>query len=105
MHNRIRVLLGVAAAAGLSVGVFAGVGTAGAARTAAAPTITELFGTAPDYLDPQEAYTTQGAEGLWVSYLGLYTYAHKSGLAAAGQVIPALATAAPKVSTTARRTR
>jgi peptide/nickel transport system substrate-binding protein len=79
-----------------------GVGSAGAAktpaaRTAAAPTITELYGTAPDYLDPQESYTTQGGEALWVSYLGLYTYAHKSGTAG-GAVIPGLATGAPKVT-------
>jgi peptide/nickel transport system substrate-binding protein len=98
LHRRIRATLGAAAVVALGAGVFAGVGTAGAAKTAAAPTITELFGTAPDYLDPQEAYTTQGDEGLWVSYLGLYTYAHKAGLAAAGQVIPGLASGPPKVS-------
>ena len=72
-------------------------GTAGAAHSAAAPTVTILYGTAPDYLDPQEAYTTQGAEADWVSYLGLYTYAHKNG-AAGGDVIPALATGAPKIT-------
>src|SRR3954470_4942270 len=49
--------------------------------------ITLLMGTAPDYLDPQEAYTTQAVEATWISYLGLYTYAHKSGTAG-GQVIP-----------------
>jgi peptide/nickel transport system substrate-binding protein len=98
LHRRIRVLLGAAALVALGAAVFAGVGTAGAAKTAAAPTVTILFGTAPDYLDPQEAYTTQGAEALWVSYLGLYTYAHTNAGAAKGVVIPALATAAPKVS-------
>jgi peptide/nickel transport system substrate-binding protein len=70
---------------------------AGAAHTAAAPTVTIVYGTAPDYLDPQKSYTTQGGEATWVSYLGLYTYAHKSG-AAGGTVIPALATALPTVS-------
>ena len=96
MRTKIRVVLGAAVVAALGVGVSAGVGTAGAAKTAAAPTVTVLFGTAPDYLDPQESYTTQGAEATWVSYLGLYTYAHKSGKAS-GTVIPALATALPKV--------
>jgi peptide/nickel transport system substrate-binding protein len=70
---------------------------AGAAHTAAAPTVTIVYGTAPDYLDPQKSYTTQGGEATWVSYLGLYTYAHKSG-AAGGTVIPALAAALPTVS-------
>jgi peptide/nickel transport system substrate-binding protein len=70
---------------------------AGAAHSAAAPTVTILYGTAPDYLDPQESYTTQGGEADWVSYLGLYTYAHASG-AASGNVIPALATAQPVVT-------
>jgi len=60
-------------------------------------TVTVLMGTAPDYLDPQFAYTTQSAESTWISYLGLYTYAHKSGQAG-GQVIPALADGLPKIS-------
>jgi peptide/nickel transport system substrate-binding protein len=90
-------MFGAAATVALGAGVFAGVGTAGAAKTAAVPTVTVLFGTAPDFLDPQESYTTQGAEADWVAYLGLYSYAHAGG-AAAGKVIPALATGAPKVS-------
>jgi peptide/nickel transport system substrate-binding protein len=60
-------------------------------------TVTVLFGTAPDYLDPQEGYTTQSADGGWLSYLGLYTYAHKSGTDG-GAVIPALASGPPEVS-------
>src|SRR3954467_11006288 len=59
--------------------------------------VTLLMGTAPDFLDPQEGYTTQSAEFTWISYLGLYTYAHKSG-EAGGQVIPALAQEFPQVS-------
>jgi peptide/nickel transport system substrate-binding protein len=71
---------------------------AGAAHSAsAAPTVTILYGTAPDYLDPSESYTTQGGEADWISYLGLYTYAHESG-AASGDVIPALATAQPVIT-------
>ena len=59
--------------------------------------VTVLMGTAPDYLDPQLGYTTQSAEATWISYLGLYTYAHKSG-ADGGKVIPGLAQDFPKVS-------
>jgi peptide/nickel transport system substrate-binding protein len=69
----------------------------GPAHKAAVPTVTILYGAAADYLDPQESYTTQGDEALWVSYLGLYTYAHANG-SAGGVVIPALATAQPKIA-------
>jgi peptide/nickel transport system substrate-binding protein len=60
-------------------------------------TVTNLMGTAPDYLDPQEGYTTQAAEFDWLAYTGLYTYAHKSG-EAGGQVIPGLADGPPQIS-------
>lgn len=56
-----------------------------------------LMGTAPDYLDPQRAYTTQAAEAHWISYLGLYTYAHKNGVDGS-KVIPGLAEDFPEVS-------
>jgi peptide/nickel transport system substrate-binding protein len=56
-----------------------------------------LVGTAPDYLDPQRAYTTQGAEVHWISYLGLYTYAHKNGVEGS-KVIPGLAEDFPQVT-------
>ena len=96
MRKRLRVSLGVAIAVALGTAA-ALAGTAGAAHIAAAPTITLLYGTAPDHLDPQISYTTQGGEADWVSYLGLYTDAHKNG-AAGGNVIPGLATGAPKVT-------
>jgi peptide/nickel transport system substrate-binding protein len=67
------------------------------ATTKQGGTVTLLMGTAPDFLDPQEGYTTQSAEATWISYLGLYTYAHKSGQPG-GQVIPGLAQSAPKVT-------
>jgi len=60
-------------------------------------TVTVLMGTAPDYLDPQFGYTTQSAESTWISYLGLYTYAHKSGQEG-GKLIPALADAPPTIT-------
>ena len=59
--------------------------------------VTVLMGTAPDYLDPQLGYTTQSAEATWISYTGLYTYAHANGEAGA-KVIPGLADAQPKIS-------
>src|ERR1700742_4578115 len=72
-------------------------GSGSAPATKSGGTVTVLFGTAPDFLDPQEGYTTQSADATWLSYLGLYTYAHKSGTSG-GQLIPALAQANPQVS-------
>ncbi len=60
-------------------------------------TVNVLVGTAPDYLDPQEGYTTQSAEATWISYIGLYTYAHKGGQEG-GKVIPGLAQDFPQIS-------
>ena len=61
-------------------------------------TATVLMGTAPDYLDPQESYTTQGWEPNRISYTPLIDYKHVNG-AAGNEVIPGLATALPKIST------
>jgi peptide/nickel transport system substrate-binding protein len=68
-----------------------------ASSSSGGKTVTVLYGTYPDYLDPGEGYTTQAAEADWVAYTPLYTYAHKAG-AAGGAVIPGLATAAPTIS-------
>ena len=97
MPKTLRVLLGATVAVALGTAATVWATAAGAAHVATAPTVTILYGTAPDYLDPQKTYTTQGGESNWVSYLGLYTYAHASGTAG-GVVIPALATALPVVS-------
>jgi peptide/nickel transport system substrate-binding protein len=59
--------------------------------------VTVLMGTAPDYLDPQLGYTTQSSSATWISYLGLYTYAHANGTPG-GKVIPGLATDYPQVT-------
>lgn len=72
-------------------------GTATPAAAKNGGTVTLLMGTAPDFLDPQEGYTTQAAEFDWLSYTGLYTYAHKGG-DQGGQVIPGLAQDFPKIS-------
>ncbi|HEY1238618.1 MAG TPA: ABC transporter substrate-binding protein, partial [Solirubrobacterales bacterium] len=60
-------------------------------------TATVLQGTAPDYLDPQEEYTTQGAEPTWISYTPLVTYKHENA-PGGNTVIPGLATALPQIS-------
>jgi len=59
--------------------------------------ITVLIGTAPDYLDPHIAYTTQGADVHRLSYLGLLSYKHAAGTEG-GTLIPALAEALPTIS-------
>jgi peptide/nickel transport system substrate-binding protein len=60
-------------------------------------TITLLYGTAPDSLDPGFANTTQAAEADWLTYTPLVTYAHANGTAGTN-VIPGLATSLPKIS-------
>ena len=60
-------------------------------------TATVLMGTAPDYLDPQESYTTQGWEPNRIAYTGLVTYSHENG-AAGNTIIPGLATSLPQIS-------
>jgi peptide/nickel transport system substrate-binding protein len=70
---------------------------AGKKTAVSGQTVTNLQGTAPDYLDPHLGYTTQAAEPDWLSYLGLVSYAHANG-AAGTKVIPALAAALPKIS-------
>jgi len=74
-------------------------GTAGGARQGG--TITVLMGTAPDYLDPQLAYTTQAVEAHWISYTGLLTYARAEGEAGT-RLIPGLAEDLPRISNDGR---
>jgi peptide/nickel transport system substrate-binding protein len=110
VHRSSKPLAGALLAAALAFGVAAcgggsgsstgsggssSTGNEGAAKTGGTATV--LMGTAPDYLDPQRAYTTQAAEAHWISYLGLYTYAHQGGQAG-GKVIPALAQDFPTVT-------
>jgi peptide/nickel transport system substrate-binding protein len=60
-------------------------------------TVTETMGTAPDYLDPNLSYTSQGWEIQYNMYTGLLTYAHANGTAGA-KIIPGLATALPTIT-------
>lgn len=69
--------------------------SSGGAKSSGAVTLVQ--GTAPQSLDPSIDFTTQGAEIHWLSYLGLYSYAHADG-AAGTQVIPAIANGLPKIS-------
>ncbi len=46
-------------------------------------TVQMVMGTFPDSLDPQRGYSTQAAEADWISYTGLVTYKHTSGIAGA----------------------
>jgi peptide/nickel transport system substrate-binding protein len=72
-------------------------GNSGGGAAKSGNTITFLFGTAPDSLDPQFGYTSQAAEPDWLSYTGLVTYAHASGTPGTA-LIPGLGTALPTVS-------
>ena len=60
-------------------------------------TATVLMGTAPDFLDPGQGYTTQSAEATWITYVGLLTYKRAAGQAGT-QLIPGLAESLPQVS-------
>ncbi len=60
-------------------------------------TVTVLFGTAPDSLDPGMGYTTQALEPDQTAYVPLLAYQHVAGTAG-GTLIPGLATSLPKIS-------
>jgi peptide/nickel transport system substrate-binding protein len=91
----------------LVLGVAAGIATLGLAACGGGGddggggseggTASVVIGTAPDYLDPQEEYTTQGAEATWISYTPLVTYKHENA-PTGNDVIPGLATALPEIS-------
>src|SRR5262245_22605802 len=87
---------GVAALSCLAALGIAACGSSGTS-TKEGGTATVLMGTAPDFLDPQEGYTTQAAEPDWISYTPLLTYAHESGQAGT-KIIPGLAQSLPQVS-------
>jgi len=71
--------------------------SSGSSSAKSGGTVTWLEGTFPDYLDPNESYTTQGAEVQWVVYTGLLTYKHAGG-AEGGTLIPGLAESLPTIS-------
>lgn len=60
-------------------------------------TLKVSFSAAPDYLDPQLSYTTEGWSSMYNTYLPLLTYAHAEG-EEGGTVVPALAEDLPRIS-------
>jgi peptide/nickel transport system substrate-binding protein len=72
-------------------------GSAGGSVDTPGGTLSVVQGTAPDSLDPQFSYTTQGAEADTMVYTPLLQYAALSGTAGT-QLIPGLASALPTVS-------
>jgi peptide/nickel transport system substrate-binding protein len=65
-------------------------------------TATVLMLNAPDHLDPQAAYSTEGAEADWIAYTPLLTYRHKPA-PDGDALIPGLARSLPEVSANGRR--
>src|SRR5947209_20049032 len=77
--------------------VMSACGKSSKSATKAGGSVTVLFGTAPDSLDPGMGYTTQALEPDQTAYIPLVTYAHVAGTAG-GKLIPGLATSLPKIS-------
>ena len=94
--RKVTTTTGVAAISCLAALGIAACGSSGTS-TKEGGTATVLMGTAPDFLDPQEGYTTQAAEADWISYTPLLTYAHASGQGGT-KLIPGLAQDLPQVS-------
>ena len=92
MLTKVLVLGVTAGLAALALAACGGGGGGGGGGEGGTATV--LMGTAPDYLDPQESYTTQGAEADWISYTPLVTYKHENA-PSGNDVIPGLATDLP----------
>jgi peptide/nickel transport system substrate-binding protein len=93
--GRLLLLGGITALAGLILVACGSSSSSGGGTNGGTATV--LMGTAPDYLDPQEEYTTQGAEPTWISYTPLVTYKHENA-PGGNDLIPGLATALPQIS-------
>jgi peptide/nickel transport system substrate-binding protein len=83
----------------LALILFVGLSACGSSSTSSKSggTVTVLMGTAPDSLDPGLGATTQSYEATWITYTGLVTYAHTSGVAGT-KLIPGVAESLPTVS-------
>jgi peptide/nickel transport system substrate-binding protein len=93
-------LIKLAGAAALCFATMLGIAACGSSSGGSVKeggTATVLMGTAPDFLDPQEGYTTQAAEADWISYTPLLTYRHAAGDKGT-ELIPGLAQDLPNVS-------
>jgi peptide/nickel transport system substrate-binding protein len=78
-------------------GALSACGSSSKSSSSGTATVTNLMGTAPDFLDPGLGYTTQAAEADWISYTGLLTYAHANGEAGT-KLIPGVAQSLPTIS-------
>jgi peptide/nickel transport system substrate-binding protein len=78
-------------------GALSACGSSSKSSSSGTATVTNLMGTAPDFLDPGLGYTTQAAEADWISYTGLLTYAHANGEAGT-KLIPGVAQNLPTIS-------
>jgi peptide/nickel transport system substrate-binding protein len=88
---------GVAAgAAALALVGLAGCGSGGTSGTEGGSAVF-LETAAPDYLDPQLSYSTDGWQAMWNTYIPLLTYRHAPGNPGT-EVIPGLARSLPKVT-------
>jgi peptide/nickel transport system substrate-binding protein len=95
---------GVAIAVAACVAAFLTAGGCSDSEKVVGGTATVAMATAPDYLDPQLAYSTEAAEAGWIAYTPLLTYRHKSGSDGA-DLIPGLAQRLPRISPDGRRYR
>lgn len=102
--SRLRVAVAIAACAVAAGVVIVAVGGCGHSEKPVGGSATVVMATAPDYLDPQHAYSTEAAEADWIAYTPLLTYRHKSG-ADGTDLIPGLALRLPRISPEGRRYR
>lgn len=105
--RRHGVRLGVAIVAAFCVAavtVFLLLSDSGSSEQVVGGSARVVMATPPDYLDPQLAYTTQGAGADWIVYTPLLTYRHKSGVDGT-ELIPGLAQRLPRISPDGRTYR
>ena len=95
MRKRTR-LAPALAVLGAAVFIVAGCGSS-SSTSKNGGTVSILYGTAPDSLDPGFGYTTQALEGDEAVYLPLVAYNHASGTGGT-QLVPALAKSLPTIS-------
>ncbi len=91
------VLLVFVFAAVATLGLVSCGGGGGSSEGKEGGTLTGMYSSFPDSLDPAISYTQEGWTAMYNTYLPLLTYAHANG-AAGGKVVPALAKSLPKIS-------
>src|SRR3954447_10790677 len=94
--SKVFALTGVAAIAAFGVAA-CGSSSSSSSGGQEGGSITTIHTKAPDYLDPQLAYTVDAWTAEYNTYIPLLTFAHAAG-SAGTQVIPGLAESLPKVT-------